>query len=49
MLKTILKQCEGKDWKRVMAEAEEVRRAACLQFDGSELFQRLLECYTSAQ
>jgi hypothetical protein len=29
-----------------MEEAEDVIRAACLQFERKDLLQRLLECYT---
>jgi hypothetical protein len=32
---------EGDCWNRVMKEAEEVRRAACLQYNRQELFQHL--------
>jgi hypothetical protein len=40
---------DGDHWIRNVEEVEEARRNACQQYDVKELFQMLLECYTSTQ
>jgi hypothetical protein len=39
----------GDESKRIMEEADEVRRFACVQSESWEIFQHLLECHTSVQ